>query len=92
MGIVDTYTTNPGMSYDHPLGYNSITLKCPKGYNTPFGYGIRVVGQHIGNFGEDERSQQQNKVSAFARVLWLSPGGIAESAGINVGDRVCISS
>ena len=69
--------------------YRRITLHCPKGYGDPFGYGLRVVGQHIGNVYEDKPSPQQNQVSTFARVLWLSPEGVAETAGISVGDRVC---
>ena len=69
-------------------GFQRITLQCPHGYNDPFGYGLRVVGQHFGNVGEDKSAQYQSSVSAFARVLWLSPGGVAEAAGINVGDRV----
>ena len=71
-------------------GCHRIKLQCPQGYKDPFGYGLRVVGQHIGNVGEEKSAQYQNSVSAFARVLWLSPGGVAESAGINVGDRVIL--
>ena len=85
-------TNARGRYVDQPKGgmegCHRITLQCPLGYNDPFGYGLRVVGQHVGNAGEETSSQYQNSVSAFARVLWLSPGGVAESAGINVGDRV----
>ena len=68
--------------------YRRITLHCPQGFNDPFGFGLRVVGQHIGNVYEEKSTPQQNQVSTFARVLWLSPEGVAETAGINVGDRV----
>ena len=68
--------------------YHRITLHCPQGFNDPFGFGLRVVGQHIGNVYEEKSTPQQNQVSTFARVLWLSPEGVAETTGINVGDRV----
>ena len=67
-------------------GYQHIILRCPQGYNDPYGYGLRVVGQHVTNV---DGFNQTDDVSTFARVLWLSPGGVAESAGMNVGDRVC---
>ena len=71
--------------------YRRITLHCPQAYNDPFGFGLRVVGQHIGNVYDEKSPRQQNQVSTFARVLWLSPEGVAESAGICVGDRVRIN-
>ena len=71
-------------------GYHRITLRCPQGHTDPYGYGLRVVGQHVGDIGEDNGYQQQDHERKFARILWLSPGGVAESAGMNVGDRVCI--
>ena len=70
-------------------GYHRISLHCPKGYNDPFGFGLRVVGQHISNLYEEKSTPQQHQMSTFARVLWLSPEGVAEAAGISVGDRVC---
>ena len=100
-GIMVTKPINPepssniqlrGSYGDQPIGvggYHRITLRCPQGYNNPYGYGLRVVGQHVGDVGEENVFPQQAHVSTFARVLWLSPGGVAESAGMNVGDRVC---
>ena len=70
-------------------GLHRIQLQRQCGQNIPYGFGLRVVGQHgvaaqqgCGDF------QWQTHPSAHARVLWLSPGGIAESAGIKVGDKV----
>ena len=100
-GVMATSNINPepsninvrGWYTDKSKGGNGgccrITLQCPQAYNDPFGYGLRVVGQHISNTSEDKTGPQQNSMSTFARVLWLSPGGVSESAGINVGDRVC---
>ena len=64
-------------------GYRRITLRCAQGYNDPYGFGLRVVGEFV-----DETSNNGGSVSSYARVLWLSPGGLAESAGIKVGDKV----
>ena len=51
----------------------------------PYGFGLRVVGQQI---PVDPQQQQQQQPQLCARVLWISPGGPAQRAGIKVGDRV----
>ena len=55
----------------------------------PYGFGLRVVGQQLPV--DPQQLQQQQQQQLCARVLWISPGGPAQRAGIKVGDRVIIN-
>ena len=71
-------------------GHRRITLQHPNLFNDPFGYGLRVVGQQQGSSEEGSATHHNSTLTRFARVLWCSPGGVAETSGICVGDRVSL--
>ena len=57
---------------DQPIGmggYHRITLQCPQGYNDPYGYGLRVVGQHVGDVDGESGFNQQAHVSTIASIF-----------------------
>ena len=78
---------------DHPKRglecQRRITLQHPNLFNDPFGYGLRVIGQQ-GTSAEESTHHQNPGLVRFARVLWCSPGSVAESSGICVGDKVSL--
>lgn len=49
----------------------------------PYGFGLRVVGQQL-----QGEQPNQAQLQLCARVLWISPAGPAQRAGVKVGDKV----
>ena len=48
-----------------------------------------MVGQQ-GTSAEESAHHENPGLARFARVLWCSPGSVAESSGICVGDKVSL--
>ncbi|XP_071744324.1 uncharacterized protein [Lepeophtheirus salmonis] len=63
-----------------PSMQNTATITLYQTPHDPYGFGLRVVGAPFQNSRKNEL--------VVARVLWLCPGGPAQRAGIQVGDKI----